>query len=70
MFFTQTLNQSGGNDQQRKRALSECIRQPWERTAATPDLRMRPQMVNWVEQLYIIMKTVLSLGCLMHEFAR
>ncbi len=28
------LHQNGGNDQQRKQALSECFKQPWERKAA------------------------------------
>ena len=64
------LNQSGGNDQQRKRALSECIRLPWEGTAANPVLRFRPQMMNGAEQFYIILESVHSLGCLMHGFAR
>jgi len=46
-FFPQMLRQSGGNDQQRKLALSECIRQPWERTAETLAVRLKTQMVEW-----------------------
>ncbi len=38
-FFPPMLNQRGGSDQQRKRALSECNRQLWERSAGTPVIR-------------------------------
>jgi hypothetical protein len=70
MFFRPNTEIGGMNYQQRNRALFECIRERCERTGGNRNVAYVHLADFTPYPLFLCLIAVLSLGSLMHEFAR